>query len=133
MLAKHKLISLATTLALLAIVSFARNCDAQVRRYQPSRPTTSPYLNLTRLNVSAVPNYYSLVRPAQRQQVLNQQEQALRMQQAGSLQRLQNDVQRGLQPATGTGKRSGFMTSGSRATFNSTNRFFQTNAVRLGR
>jgi len=104
-------------------------CFAQVRRYQPSRPTTSSYLNLTRLNTGAIPNYYSLVRPAQRQRAFNLQEQALRSQQAGSLQQLQNRVQLGLQPAQGTGKQSGFFRPSSRATFNTSTRYFQTNTV----
>lgn len=52
-------------------------------RYQPARPTLSPYLNLLRRDAGPVPNYYSLVRPQlnqidlnQRQRVLNQQQQA---------------------------------------------------------
>ena len=101
-------------------------CSAQTRRYRPSSPTTSNYLNLTRLNTGAIPNYYSLVRPAQRQQEFNRQEQAIRKQQAGSLLRLRNKVQLGLRSATGTGKRSGFMIPSERATFNNSYRYFQT-------
>jgi hypothetical protein len=52
-------------------------------RYQPARPTISPYLNLFRRDVGPLPNYYSLVRPQlnqiefnKRQQVTNAQQQA---------------------------------------------------------
>jgi len=100
--------------------------EAQVRRYQPRRPTTSPYLNLTRLNTGAVPNYYSLVRPAQQQQEFNNQEQSLRKKQSGSILRLQNDVQRGLQPLEETGRRSTFNMQGSRGRFGYNAGFFMT-------
>lgn len=43
-----------------------------VPRYQPSTPTTSPYLNLLRTG-GGVPNYYTLVRPLQRQANFQQQ------------------------------------------------------------
>lgn len=42
-------------------------------RYQPARPTVSPYLDLFRLNTSPLPNYYTYVRPFQEQQAFNQQ------------------------------------------------------------
>ena len=102
-------------------------CWAQVRRYQPRRPTTSSYLNLTRRSTGALPNYYSLVRPAQRQREFNRQEQAIRSQQAGALQRLQNQVQVGLRPAGATGKRSGFMVPSSRSSFGNSSQYFRTN------
>jgi len=103
------------------------NCSAQVLRYQPRRPTTSPYLNLSRLQTGPIPNYYSLVRPLQRQRALNQQERAFRAQQTATLQQLQNDVQQGLRLAAGTGKRSGFLQPSGRATFGTSSRYFQTN------
>ena len=117
------------------ILGFAINSSsAQVRRYQPSRPTTSSYLNLTRFNPTPTPNYYSLVRPAQQQRAFNQQERALRSQQAGAILQLQNDVQRGLQAAGTTGNRSSFLRPSSRSSFGGTqNRYFQTNTIRLGR
>ena len=119
----------------IGILGFAAEpSSAQVRRYQPSRPTTSSYLNLTRFNPTATPNYYSLVRPSQQQRAFNQQEQALRGQQAGAILQLQNDVQQGLQPAGTTGNRSSFLRPSSRSTFGGTqNRYFQTNTIRLGR
>jgi hypothetical protein len=92
-------------------------CSAQVRRYQPRTPTVSPYNNLVGVNNSALPNYYAFVRPKFNQRAINRQEQALRQQQAGSLRRLQNDVQLGLQPAAPTGTGSWFMTPGSRSTY----------------
>jgi hypothetical protein len=108
-------------------------CLAQVRRYQPRRPTTSPYLQLTRRNTGALPNYHALVRPAQRQQAINQQAQASRRQQAGAIQRLQNSVQLGLQPAGATGKRGGFQVPSSRSAFGTSGRYFRTNNNALGR
>ncbi len=130
MLANNKGVLLFTTALVLLLHAgiCASDCFAQVQRYQPRRPTTSSYLNLTRLNTTGgVPNYYALVRPAQQQRALNLREQALRRQQAGALQRLQNDVQLGLQPIVGTGNQSGFLVPGARATFNNSARYFQTN------
>ena len=51
-------------------------------RYQPSRPTVSPYLNLLRRDVGPIPNYYSLVRPQLNQIDLNQRQQVVNQQQA---------------------------------------------------
>ena len=52
-------------------------------RYEPSRPTVSPYLNLLRRDVGPLPNYHSLVRPQlrgiendQRQAVVNIRQQS---------------------------------------------------------
>jgi len=108
-------------------------CFAQMRRYRPTRPTTSSYLNLTRLNTGAIPNYYSLVRPAQRQREINLQEQALRKQQASALHRLQNDVQQGLLPVAGTGKRGRFLSPSSRSRFGTSRQYFRTNIIGTGR
>jgi hypothetical protein len=49
-------------------------------RYQPSRPTISPYLNLLRQYTGPLPNYHSLVRP-QIQQLNNNQQQQYQLQQ----------------------------------------------------
>ncbi|QDU55058.1 hypothetical protein [Aeoliella mucimassa] len=57
---------------LMACSVLAANAQAQVPRYQPTRPTTSPYLNLLRPE-GAIPNYYSLVRPMQRQNQMQSQ------------------------------------------------------------
>lgn len=132
MLANHQRL-LIGAIALCGCLFDCLEGDAQVRRYQPSKPTVSNYLNLTRQNNGAVPNYYSLVRPMQRQREFNLQEQSLRRQQAGAIQQLQNDVQQGLQPASPTGRQSGFMRPSARSTFGTSNRYFQTKSVRLGR
>ena len=56
---------------------------SQVPRYTPQSPTVSPYLSLLSRNGSAAGNYYGLVRPLERQRVLNdvQQQQAASQQQ----------------------------------------------------
>ena len=64
----------------------------QQRRYEPSRPTVSPYLNLFRFNNSVIPNYQSLVRPEQQAQRFRQQQLQLDRQQQQELQRLQSNV-----------------------------------------
>ena len=94
------------------------------RSYRPSSPTMSPYLNLLRTNTSAVPNYYSFVRPQQRQQEFNRQEQTLRQKQAQTLGKVQNDVQLGQSPIRATGTGGGFMQGGSRSTFMNSSRYY---------
>ncbi len=42
-------------------------------RYQPSRPTVSPYLNLFRRDSGPLPNYHLYVRPILQQQSINAQ------------------------------------------------------------
>jgi hypothetical protein len=83
-------------------------------RYSPARPVMSPYLNLLRRNSSTLSNYYSFVKPEQRQRAINRQGQARMRQQSNSLMHLQNDVQLGQAPVRDTGKGGGFMTGGSR-------------------
>jgi len=116
-----------TVLSILAIIlaclAFSQEAAAQVQRYQPSMPTTSSYLNLTRFNNGSLPNYYSLVRPQQQQRSFNLQEQALRRQQTASISNLQSDMLRAT-TATGTGKGSWFMTPGSRSTFLDTTKYY---------
>jgi hypothetical protein len=98
------------------------SADAQqARRYQPSTPTVSPYLNLTRSNVGGLPNYYSLVRPQLQQQAFNNQQrafnvqqQALQMQQSAAVDGLRNTLQQTVAP---TGKGAGFMTYGRSGSF----------------
>lgn len=100
-------LALATAIALLATASQAERVQAQVRRYQPARPTVTPYLNLLRTNTSGLPNYYSLVRPQLNQLEFNQQQRALDATQARTLSQLRTEVQESLTP---TGKGAGFMT-----------------------
>jgi hypothetical protein len=85
-----------------------------MRRYQPSRPTVSPYMNLFRGNVGPLPNYFSLVRPQINQQAVNQQVLSQQVQQSASINFLQS--QAGQQTVTPTGKSSWFGTYG-RQTF----------------
>jgi hypothetical protein len=72
---------------------------AQTQRYTPSKPTVSPYLNLFQNNRdgrgfnSAVPNYYSLVRPQLQQLQTNQNQQRTIQQQANTIGQLQGNVQ----------------------------------------
>jgi hypothetical protein len=62
-------------------------------RYQPSRPTVSPYINLFRNDRGPLPNYHLYVRPVLQQQSINAQqgqavqqlEQGLRQTQATPL------------------------------------------------
>ena len=106
---------------------------AQVRRYEPSRPTVSPYLNLFRndgLDNRFLPNYHSLVRPLQQQQRANQTQQRLLQRQTQAIEQLQSNVQ-GIQQrqAAGplvapTGKGSWFARPGTRAKFMDTSRFY---------
>jgi len=108
-------------------------CFAQVGRYQPATPTVSPYLNLTRRRTGAFPNYYAYVKPILRQREINRRDQALRQQQAGSLRRLQNDVQLGLQPTAATGISGKFMFQGSRSTYLDTLYYYPGRPIRVGR
>lgn len=121
-ISKRLLFSLLASALLLAC---SERAAAQVRRYQPRSPTVSPYLNLTRLNTGAVPNYHSLVRPMQNQIAINEEERAFRKNYAGKLLQLQNDVQQGLVPVTATGKASGFMVGGNRSQFNYHSQFYR--------
>jgi hypothetical protein len=108
----------AAMLALAAVPSYGQ----QLRRYQPSSPTISPYMNLLRTNVGPLPNYYSLVRPQLNQLEFNRQQVATQAQQAASLRLLEKEGQKS-QAATPTGKGSWFMTSG-RAGYMNTSRFY---------
>ncbi len=126
---------LAACLLLLLIASAMQNSNQaqELRRYQPSSPTVSPYLNLGRFNAGGLPNYYSLVRPLNRQQQINQQADRLQRQQSISLQQLQHEAMtRQLQvPQVRTGTASRFFNSGSRAVYRDTRQFYP--AVNLRR
>jgi hypothetical protein len=68
-------------------------------RYQPSRPTVSPYLNLFRQNEGPLPNYHSLVRP-QLQNIENERrQQAINIQQQTEIRTLNRGLSRIAQPA----------------------------------
>ena len=106
----------------------ANRCQAQeLKRYQPSRPTVSPYLNLNRFNASGVPNYYTLVRPFNNQRQINLQTQRLQRQQAAAIRGIQR-TQVSPEAVTGTGSR--FLTSGSTAGYQNTLQFYPAISLR---
>jgi hypothetical protein len=87
-------ISLLATLVGVFIVVNAGTAYGQYqqRRFEPSRPTTSPYLNLFRFNNSVVPNYQSLVRPEQEALRFREQQMRLNRNQQAELSQVQNNV-----------------------------------------
>jgi hypothetical protein len=106
--------------------------NAQVRRYEPNRPTVSPYLNLFRndFNNGPLPNYQALVRPLQQQYETNQIQQRLLLQQNQAIRQLNTNldaVER--RAATGrlvapTGRGAWFRRPSRRATYLNTSRFY---------
>jgi hypothetical protein len=91
----HRLIPVVTGFLVGAVVLNAATASiAQVKRYEPSRPTVSPYLNLFRQNETNpfLPNYFSLVRPLEQQYRINQEQQRQLQQQNQSIGRLQSNV-----------------------------------------
>jgi hypothetical protein len=121
-------------LAMLASLFLAADCGVaygqyQQRRYQPSRPTVSPYLNLFRFNNSVIPNYQSLVRPEQEALRFRQEQLKFDRQQQQQLSQVQQNV-RVLQQApvaaplvAPTGKGSWFNVPGG-AQFGDTKGYF---------
>lgn len=98
-----------------------------IPRYEPSSPTTSPYLNLLQPN-GALPNYHALVRPLQRQAQFNRQFQTFARQQD-----LTNDQveQRFLQPVTRpTGAAASFMNLGQGSGYQAYSHFYSPTPVR---
>lgn len=98
------------------------------RRYEPSRPTVSPYLNLFRFNNSVIPNYQSLVRPEQDALRFKQQQQIYDRQQSRKLNQLQSTVQVLQQPVATelvapTGKNAWFQREGG-ASFQNTSGYY---------
>lgn len=106
--------TLRASISVLALAVASEGFAQGARRYQPSRPTVSPYLNLYRNNVGPLPNYYSLVRPQLNQQAFNDRVVAQQAQQSATLGVLQSQAAQAT--VTPTGKRSWFMTY-SRQTF----------------
>jgi hypothetical protein len=107
----------------------AAHAQYQSRRFEPSRPTVSPYLNLFRFNNSVIPNYQSLVRPEQQAQRFKQQQQQLDRQQQEALRQLQSNVRVLQEPpvksdlVAPTGKGSWFNVQGG-SQFGNTSRFY---------
>jgi hypothetical protein len=119
----------------LAAATAATAGTAHAQRYEPSRPTVSPYLNLFQNNRigrsnSALPNYYSFVRPLQQQQQTNQIQQQLLQQQGGTIGHLQGNVQllqKQLQAGplvAPTGHSSWFDNPGTRTKYRDTSSYF---------
>ena len=81
-------------LAILVVCSVVNSeCLAQrSSRYEPSSPTVSPYLNLLRRDSGGVPNYYSFIRPQQRQQTANSRQQIVNQQIGRALERQQDEL-----------------------------------------
>lgn len=120
----ERIVSPIVLILVLGAVANVSNAQ-ELRRYQPSRPTVSPYLNLDRANAGGLPNYYSLVRPLKRQGQVNQQTQRLQRQQAASLQQLERAGQRRpMVPTAATGTGSQFMTPSNRAVYRDTLQFY---------
>jgi hypothetical protein len=127
-------IGLLAMTALLLAASNSRGQNQQ-RRFEPARPTVSPYLNLFRFNDSVVPNYQSLVRPQQQAQRFKQQQLDVDNQRLQEIRQLQSNVRVLQQPRVNTelvaptGKGSWFnVPSGSQ--FLNTSRFYsQSNGV----
>ena len=88
--------SLVAVLAGWLVLTIAPSAGAQYqqRRYQPRRPTVSPYLNLFRINNDVIPNYQSLVRPEQEALRFRQEQLRLDQQQQRELSQLQSNVNR---------------------------------------
>ena len=124
---------LAALVLSLHVLGAATSGMAQVRRYEPDRPTVSPYLNLFRndgFNNRALPNYHSLVRPLQQQYQTNQTQQRLLLQQNQALRQLNSNVQDVEQRAAAgqlvapTGKGAWFARPSRRAQFLNTSRYY---------
>ena len=117
----------------LVVLCAATASMGQVRRYEPSRPTVSPYLNLFRQNDvnPFLPNYYSFVRPLQQQYQVNQQQQLLLQQQGQEIGQVQSNLEsferrRAEGPLVApTGKGSWFARPSSRSTFLNTSRYYR--------
>ena len=78
-------------------------------RYQPSRPTVSPYLYLSQQENNGMPSYYAFVRPYQRQSQVNQYQQGQLNTQQTDIKSLDNQFQLRQTEAAPTGSNSTFM------------------------
>jgi hypothetical protein len=123
------LVSLIIQLALNAYIT--KEVRAQIRqgevtRYEPRRPTTSPYLNLLRQDSGALPNYQAFVRPMQSQNAINQQNEA-------SLQRQRLTVMQLETEATTRQRAAEIRQTGSSASFMEYSHYFPRFPGRGGR
>jgi len=113
--------------AILATSLLANSGISQeLRRYQPSTSTVSPYLNLGRFNTGGLPNYYSLVRPIRRQNQFNQDTQRLQRQQNLALEKFRREqmMRPMLDQQSVTGTSSQYFTNGERAVFRDTLQYY---------
>ena len=112
---------------------------AQELRYEPSTPTISPYLNLFRDRTSAVPNYYSLVRPQLLQIEQDKAQRRINQQNAASANRLQSELtdlqrrQATLLQLPPTGKNAWFLRPSERQQFMNTGTFYSRAGTRQSR
>jgi TolA-binding protein len=133
MIRSEKRLLLALLVVGLHALQTAPASMAQVRRYEPGRPTVSPYLNLFRndgFDNRALPNYHSLVRPLQQQHDTNQMQQRLLQQQRQTLRQLDSNIQDIERRATTgqlvapTGQGSWFGRPSRRSGYLNTSRFY---------
>jgi hypothetical protein len=96
---RHKLLVVTLLLSGLSIAGEVQ-AQQQVPSYQPTKPTLSPYLYLTRPDFGPFPNYQTYVEPYKNQQQfnLNQQTQITQLQQ-GQQQQQQQSQQSQFAPA----------------------------------
>jgi hypothetical protein len=119
-----------TCAATFLLLDAAASTAQYRRRYEPSRPTVSPYLNLFRFNNSVLPNYQALVRPQLQERAFEQQQQQLNRRQLQAINQLQSNVQTLQQaPVTAplvapTGKGSWFQRDAGNSTFLNTSRYY---------
>jgi hypothetical protein len=105
------------------------------RRYEPSRPTVSPYLNLFRPNNNVIPNYQSLVRPEQQALRFRNEQRQFDRQQQRQMQQLQSNVKVLQQPGVNstlvapTGKSSWFNVPGGSQFGNTSSFYSQSNGA----
>jgi hypothetical protein len=113
--------------------------NAQVRRYEPSRPTVSPYLSLFREQTGILPNYQALVRPQQLQYEANRTQQRFNQQNAEEVESLRAEVydlqQRQATELTmsPTGKGGWFARPSQRQQFMNTSRYYSQSGTAAAR
>jgi hypothetical protein len=127
---KHRSCWLIALVAAGCWLGTAAESHAQVRRYEPSRPTVSPYLNLFREQTGILPNYQALVRPQQLQNETNQRQREINQRGATEAQNLQTQIYELQQKQAAelqmapTGKNAWFQRPSQRNQFLNTSRFY---------
>jgi hypothetical protein len=119
--------------AVIALAMLASPAAAQVpgARYQPTRPTVSPYLNLLRPDDAILPDYYTFVRPQQQAETFRGQQSLINRQQQSLLLQQQSEIDL----ATGTGafrsRPAQVRSTGTASGFMNTSHYFPN--VRVGK